>query len=201
MNHSPGAPAQLTGEHGAVLLDVAASAIRETLATGRVRLPDPHGFAPALGIPAATFVTLQRDGELLGCIGALEPVRPLVVDVAHNAIAAAFTDPRLPPVTADDYVRMSIKVSVLGPHEQLAANGYAEVVGALRPGTDGVVIEAGRHRATLLPSVWPRVRDAAHFCEVLWHKAGLAAGSWPAGARVSRYTAAELHDPGPRAIG
>ena len=143
-------------------------------------------------------MTLERENRLLGCIGTLVAVRPLIVDVAHNALAAAFADPRVPPVTPDDYAHMSIKVSVLSSPEPLVAASYDDVVSTVRPDLDGLVLEAGANRGTLLPSVWPKVRDAAEFVEFVWRKAGLMPGTWPGGARVSRYTTEEFCDPGPR---
>jgi AmmeMemoRadiSam system protein A len=188
----------LAETHQRVLLEVAARAIHDALVTGEPHEPDPSAFDAALQRPAATFVTLERGDDLLGCIGTLEPVRPLVVDVAHNALAAAFADPRLPAVTAHDYARMSIKVSVLSAPEPLAVHSYDELVGAVRPGVDGLLLEAGRHRSTLLPSVWPKVRDVHDFLDVLWRKAGLPPRAWPAGTGVSHYTTREFGDPGPR---
>ena len=181
------------------LLDAAARAIHDALATGDAVLPDPAEYDDeVLRAPGATFVTLERDDDLLGCIGTLEPVRPLIVDAAHNALAAAFADPRLPAVTPDDYARMSIKVSVLSPPTPMAVTNRDELLATLRPGIDGVLLEAGPRRSTLLPSVWPKVRDAEEFVDVLWHKAGLRPRAWPASTRVSRYTTEEFADCGPR---
>jgi uncharacterized protein len=189
----------LTDAQRRVLLDVAARAVHDSLLSGRGELPDEQAFEPALREPGATFVTLERGSELLGCIGTLEPVRGLALDVAHNALAAAFADPRLPPVTRDDYAQMSIKVSVLSRPEPLAVTSYEELLAMVRPGVDGLLLEAGPHRSTLLPSVWPKIRSVEEFLDVLWRKAGLRKGAWPPGTRVSRYTTEEFGDPGPRA--
>jgi AmmeMemoRadiSam system protein A len=123
----------------------------------------------------------------------------LALDVAHNALAAAFADPRLPAVTRDDYARMSIKVSVLSRPEPMAVASYEELLAEVRPGLDGLLLESGPYRSTLLPSVWPKIRSAEEFLDVLWRKAGLPKGAWPPGTRVSRYTTEEFGDPGPRA--
>lgn len=186
--------------HHQTLLDVAQEAIRSALSTGRQRLPDPAGFHPDLLVDTATFVTLEDGSRLLGCIGTLEPVRPLVVDVAYEALGAAFADPRMAAVTAEDFVRMSIKVSVLSRMEPLPANSHADVAHAVRPGVDGLLLEAPGHRSTLLPSVWPKVVDVSEFLSVLWRKAGMRPGDWPAGTRVSRYVTEEFGHPGPRAF-
>jgi len=194
-------PPQLDPEHHRTLLEVAQETIRHRLSTGWQQLPDPERFHPDLRATAATFVTLEDGSHLLGCIGTLEAVRPLVVDVAYEALGAAFADPRMPAVTAGDFERMSIKVSVLSCVEPLAATSYAEVATSVRPGVDGLLLDAPGHRSTLLPSVWPKVADVAEFLSVLWRKAGMRPGHWPSTTTVSRYATVEFGDPGPRAFG
>ena len=181
-----------------VLLDVATDVIGDAVTPRDPRLPNPSDFDAPLREPRASFVTLERGDQLLGCIGTLVAAEPLVVDVARHALAAAFADPRLPPVTRDDFAAMSVKVSVLTAPEPVPAASFDDLVAAVRPGVDGLLVEARRHRATLLPSVWDHVADTDEFLGVLWHKAGLARGAWPAGVAVSRYTTEEFGDPGPR---
>ena len=106
---------RLDAEQQHTLLEVAAATIHDVLMPRHPAPLDVGVYDEELRAPGATFVTLERDHALLGCIGTLEPVRPLVGDVGHNAAAAAFSDPRLPPVTCDDYAAMSIEISVLGP--------------------------------------------------------------------------------------
>jgi AmmeMemoRadiSam system protein A len=167
---------------------------------GRGVPPSLDGLDEDLRRPGATFVTLERDGRLLGCIGSLEARRPLAEDVAHNALAAAFRDPRLPPVTDDDYRAMSIEISVLSGVEPMWVS-YGALADGVRPGIDGVVVESGPRHATFLPAVWDHFDDdVAAFLDALWRKAGLAPGSWPRGTRCSRYTAEKLVDPGPRPL-
>jgi AmmeMemoRadiSam system protein A len=181
-----------------VLLDVATDVIGDAVTRRDPRVPDPSDFDAPLQEPRASFVTLERGDQLLGCIGTLVAAEPLVVDVARHALAAAFADPRLPPVTRDDFAEMSVKVSVLTTPEPVPAASFDELVAAVRPGVDGLLVEARRHRATLLPSVWDHVADTDQFLGVLWQKAGLARGAWPAGVAVSAYTTEEFGDPGPR---
>jgi AMMECR1 domain-containing protein len=68
----------------------------------------------------------------------------------------------------------------------------------VRPGLDGLLVEAGAYRATLLPSVWEKVPEPDRFLDVLWHKAGLRPRDWMPGTKVRRYTTEELADAGPR---
>jgi AmmeMemoRadiSam system protein A len=182
------------------LLGVATDVIGHALTHHDAPIPHPSDFDGPLGEPGASFVTLERDDQLLGCIGSLVAVEALVVDVARHALAAAFADPRLPPVTRADFQEMSIKVSVLTTPEPVAAATFDELAAAVRPGVDGLLVEARRHRATLLPSVWRHVADTEHFLSVLWQKAGMARRSWSADLTVSRYTTDEFGDPGPRSL-
>jgi hypothetical protein len=135
----------------------------------------------------AAFVTLRLAGELRGCVGTVEPWRALADDVRGNAVAAAFHDPRFAPLRRDELHRVSIEVSVLGASEPVRACGEDAVLAALRPGTDGVVIACGRHRATFLPQVWEALPAPADFMAALKDKAGLPRDFWSADLRVSRY--------------
>lgn len=187
----------LEDRHRQALLDTATRTIGHALVTGERVLPTAPD-EPALAQAAATFVTLEREAALLGCVGSLVPTEPLAINVARNAWNAAFGDPRLPAVTPADFTVMSIKVSVLSPLRALRARSWRDVHRAVRPGIDGLLLEAGRYRATLLPSVWDKVDDPAQFLDVLWHKAGLRPRDWLPGTRVRRYRTQELTTPGPR---
>jgi AmmeMemoRadiSam system protein A len=186
------------------LCSIALAAIAEALTTDRRRVPALATLPEDLRAPGATFVTLEHGPRLLGCVGTLEPVRPLGIDVAAHALAAAFDDPRLPALTRAEYPVMSVKVSVLSPLEPIAVCDYDELRGALRPGVDGISIVSGltknlAARATFLPSVWPKVRDVDEFLDALWAKAGMKPRVWPPHLQVARYTTVETCVIGPRA--
>jgi AmmeMemoRadiSam system protein A len=136
----------------------------------------------------ATFVTLRLDGELRGCIGTIDARRPLGEDVAANARAAAYRDPRFPPVGDAERAALEIEVSVLSPRMPLAAASEAEALAQLRPGVDGVYFQYGSASATFLPQVWENIPDPRDFLDALRHKAGLPAGFWHPDVRLSRYT-------------
>jgi len=63
----------------------------------------------------ATFVTLEKNGELRGCIGEIFPVLPIKKSVSRNAINAAFYDPRFFPLSPEETKDLTIEVSVLSP--------------------------------------------------------------------------------------
>ena len=171
-------------EPGATLLVLARNAIGETFALPAAAVAD----LAALHEPAATFVTLTQEGKLRGCIGSLEAWRPLVDDVRANARAAAFHDPRFPPLTAAELPRTRLEVSLLTPAETMNCRDEADAREQLRPGRDGVILSAGRHRATFLPQVWDQLPEPLRFLGELKRKAGLAADYWGPEVRLERYT-------------
>ena len=137
-------------------------------------------------------MTLNVRGQLNGCIGSIEGVEPLGLAVARHAWSAAFTDPRLPPLHRVDYTHLDIEVSVLSPLSPLPADARNDLLGALRPGVDGLLIGAGSRRAVFLPSVWEQLPSADMFVDHLLRKAGLAPDVWPDDLRAQRFTAQKI---------
>ncbi len=168
---------------GIALTRRARNAIADTL--GLATAAEPHHAA--LARPGATFVTLHRAGELRGCIGSLEPYRPLEHDVRANALAAAFRDPRFGPVAAHEFEALEIEVSLIGAAQPLAARDEPEAHRRLRPHVDGVILEWRGRRATFLPQVWEQLGRPDDFLRALKRKAGLAADFWAADLRLHRY--------------
>jgi AmmeMemoRadiSam system protein A len=153
---------------------------------------DLSRFPPALKEERASFVTLNINQQLRGCIGSLAAHRPLVTDVAHNAQAAAFKDPRFKPLTLGEYQQVDIHISVLSPPELLEVNSRADLLSRLRPGIDGLIINEGGKRATYLPSVWEQLPDPENFVAELRRKAGLRANAWAENTTIHRYTTEEF---------
>ena len=174
------------------LLDIAAQSIRHGLEHGKPCEVDLDRLPTEFGERRATFVTLEANGRLRGCIGSLAVKRPLAADVAHNAHAAAFADPRFSPVEADEVDGIRIKISVLSPHVPIHADSEADLVARLRPGIDGLVIKDGEKRATFLPSVWAGIPEPERFVRELAGKAGWPAGHWSESVRAWRYTTEEF---------
>jgi hypothetical protein len=177
-----------SAEERRILLGVAARSIEHGLDQGAPLAPDPGDYPPALRALRATFVTLEIDHALRGCIGVLEAIRPLVVDVARNAFAAAFEDPRFTPLTREELPRLEIHLSILSPPAAMRFNSEADLLEQIRPGVDGLILEDRGRRGTFLPSVWEQLPSQAQFFEHLRLKSGLPAGHWSDSLRVSRYT-------------
>ncbi|MCS7179144.1 MAG: AmmeMemoRadiSam system protein A [Anaerolineae bacterium] len=163
----------LSSEDRRYLLTLARQTIARTLEGQEPPKVDLDAVSEVLRRPGASFVTLTQQGELRGCIGSIEPRRPLVLDVQENAVAAAFHDPRFPPLAHWELERTHIEISVLTPPQPLEYEGPTDLLTRLRPGVDGVIIERGWHRATFLPQVWEKLPDPREFLAHLCLKAGL----------------------------
>jgi AmmeMemoRadiSam system protein A len=171
----------------AVLLEVAEASIRHGLEHGRALPVDPAAYPHELRGHGASFVSLHRNGELRGCIGSVEAHRPLVSDISHNAFAAAFHDPRFPRLGHAELAGLEVDISVLTPAEPLLFASEAELLSQLRPGIDGLILEAHGHRATFLPVVWESLPTPQAFLEQLKLKAGLPRSFWSRTVTASRY--------------
>jgi len=170
-------------EAGATLVGIARGAIEQNL----FGAASPSLDAPWLKQPAASFVTLHKKGDLRGCIGSLQAVRPLAQDVAQNALAAAFRDPRFPPLTAAEWPQCELEVSLLCAARPLRFADEADLLDQVKPGEDGLILEAEGRKATFLPQVWQSVPDKRAFLDELIRKAGLPKETRLTRCAISRY--------------
>lgn len=184
-------PGSLQEPERRLLLDLARRSIRHGVEQGTA-LPMKLDALPAsLRREGACFVTLTRHGQLRGCIGSLQPRRPLAEDAVNNAWAAAFCDDRFAPLLAEELESLSIHLSVLGPLAPIEVGSESALLSILRRGVDGVVVEQGNRRSTFLPQVWEHFVDARDFLRALRRKAGLPDAYDPR-ARYFRYSVEEF---------
>ncbi|MDQ7798140.1 MAG: AmmeMemoRadiSam system protein A [Candidatus Edwardsbacteria bacterium] len=120
------------------------------------------------------FVTLKEGGNLRGCIGYIEGIRPLYQAVAEMAVAAATGDPRFPPVTTRELPELEYEISVLTPKRQIDSPEEFMV------GKHGIIVQRGGRSGVFLPQVaaeegWTREETLSYLC---LHKAGLPANAW-----------------------
>ena len=169
------------------LLALARESIVRGLTSHRALQVDTDRYPPKLLAHRACFVTLNRNGSLRGCIGHLEAIQSLLLDVVENAWSAAFRDPRFPPLEASEIADLDIQISVLSPASPLSFSSEQELIDKIRPGIDGLILEEGVHRGTFLPSVWQSLPDPHSFLQHLKAKAGLPGDHWSDKIRVYRY--------------
>lgn len=178
---------RLTRPGQVLLLDLARESIRHGLQERRPLTVAHAELATELVVPRASFVTLEKGGRLRGCIGSLEAWRPLAVDVAENSFAAAFRDPRFPPVREDEVEVLAIHLSLLTPAVAMVFSSEADLLDQLQPGVDGLILSEGSSRGTFLPSVWAELPTPRLFLTQLKRKAGLPSDYWSPGVRIWRY--------------
>lgn len=135
---------------------------------------DDRAFRQELG----TFVTIKIDDQLRGCIGNIEPEGTVVESVRRNAMSSAFSDYRFSPLTADEFFRIKIDISVLSDPQKLDYLDGEDLVRLLVPGIHGVILSRGSARATFLPQVWGQLPKPEQFLGHLCLKAGLSQSAW-----------------------
>ncbi len=185
MDKQPTTANAISAEQGRILLTLA----RQTIAL-KLGLPVPDDERkkldkelrdPALQQERGTFVTLHRHGQLRGCIGSIAAVEPLAANIRHNAVNAAFGDPRFPPLQKKEFAEVDIEVSILTDPQPLSYNNGAELPARLRPKIDGVILRDGLAGATFLPQVWDQLPRPEDFLNHLCVKAGLRPNAWQTG--------------------
>lgn len=176
----------LKPEERSLLLELARNAIAARL--GLEAHKKLGQLPPALCERKACFVSLHCSGELRGCIGTLEAREELWRAVRGCAVAAAFGDPRFPPLGEHELGQLKIEISVLSRLRELSARSSEEIIASLRPGVDGVVLRVGPRSATFLPQVWSQFPDKESFLARLALKAGLTEDGWRSpDARIAVY--------------
>ncbi|MFA6254442.1 MAG: AmmeMemoRadiSam system protein B [Patescibacteria group bacterium] len=146
------------------LLQVARATIEQYLKEGTIYEPKIEN--PKFKEKWGVFVTLTKSGQLRGCIGYIQPIKPLLEAVRDNAISAAFDDPRFSSVTASELDKIEIEISILTVPQ-------ADTVANIIKGKLGTVLENGNLGATYLPQVWEDLTDPTEFFQSLCRKGGL----------------------------
>ena len=183
---------QIAETHGDLLLDF----VKKTLVHGMIQDKPPainiESFPEELTQPGATFVTVEQEGRLRGCIGSLRAHRPLVEDLARNAFRAGFEDPRFQPLKSEEMGRINWSVSILSKPKQILFRDETDLLSRLKPRVDGLIISDMGQRATFLPQVWEQLPDPSVFLAHLKRKAGLAQDHWSPGFTALRYRVAKI---------
>ena len=190
MPHSP-IPMKIEKRDRERLKEIAVSSIEKKLHQIEFSII-AENESPALCAPGASFVTLQLKDKLRGCIGSLRAKQPLALDVSHNALAAAFNDPRFSALSIEEFPECTVSISVLSTPKALAVKDLGDLEKQLKPGTDGLVLEFQGHRATFLPAVWVTLPDKSKFISELARKAGLDIRDYSEEWRFSTYHVDEI---------
>jgi len=182
MDNQQDPDAKFTEEQGRVLVKLAHHTIMEKLGRKRSKSEpdtDAHNLQDEVfKSHRGTFVTLKIKGQLRGCIGNLTARETVWEGVRHNAINAAFHDPRFSPLTVKEFDQTEIEVSILSEPRPLEFRDGVDLTQKLRVNVDGVIIRKGHASATFLPQVWQQLPRPEEFLSHLCMKAGLPSDAW-----------------------
>lgn len=188
---SGGRMAAIPISQGQYLVSLARQSIEGYLSTGKKIMPKKADGA--LSEKRGVFVTLESypSHELRGCIGYPLPIKELAQSAVDCALAAAFEDPRFPPVEAGELAHIVAEVSVLSVPEELRVKKPEEYLKKIKVGRDGLIIHYGYSSGLLLPQVpvewnWNEEEFLCQVCE----KAGLPRSMWQSpSAKISSFSA------------
>ncbi len=165
-------------EEGIFAVKTARKVVEEYLE--RKRVPTIE-FPKRLEEKSGVFTTISTypEHELRGCIGFPEPVYPLKKALVESALAAAFQDPRFPPLQKREIDNVVFEVSLLTPPEELKVGNKKELLKIIKIGVHGLIVERGFYKGLLLPQVpvewgW----DVEEFLSQTCWKAGLPMDCW-----------------------
>jgi MEMO1 family protein len=175
----------LSDDEKKTLLSVARDTLNLYLAQKKYPDKGKYKITPNLEAKRGVFVTLTKSGDLRGCIGYIEGIKPVWQAVMENATNAALEDPRFPTVTIDEIPNLEIEISVMTPLLTIKDTNEIEI------GRDGLVLSRGWNKGLLLPQVateWNMDRTA--FLEAVSNKAGLPRDAWKAkDTKIEKFSA------------
>ncbi|HJU14325.1 MAG TPA: TIGR00296 family protein [Candidatus Nitrosotalea sp.] len=163
---------------GELLVRSARTAVSDYLKTGR-RASAPDEVKARFAFNSGVFVTINKEGELRGCIGFPTPDRKLYMSLIDAAIAAASEDPRFSPVEFSELPAITFEVTVLTPPEVVTVSDPSEYPSKIKVGRDGLIVKWEFGSGLLLPQVpveygWREEEFLSHTCQ----KAGAPMDAW-----------------------
>jgi len=165
----------LSKEEGKELLSLARSAIKSYFSKSKPDFGKYEKYNEKQGV----FVTLNYHGSLRGCIGFPYPVYPLKKAIFDAARAAAFDDPRFPPLQEIELRGLKIDVSVLSVPEEIKVKTPLEYQKIISIGKDGLIVKSRFASGLLLPQVFTENGcTPLQALEMTCEKAGLPKDAW-----------------------
>ncbi|AFZ70297.1 uncharacterized protein, PH0010 family [Caldisphaera lagunensis DSM 15908] len=172
-------PDEINDELGKLLVNISRQSVEYYFKNKKV-MELPKDLPEILYRPGAAFTTIEtyyskEQHSLRGCIGFIEPIKPLIKTVIDVSIEAAFNDPRFEPMNPEELDTVTFEVSVLSKLEEAPKDKEGRI-NFIVIGRDGLVVERGYYRGLLLPQVpvenlWDKETFLSETC--------LKAGLWP----------------------
>jgi len=152
-----------------MVVDTVKSVLRASFTDEEIAVDYPQVFDE----PGACFVTLEKAGQLRGCIGSIIAHQPLFSDLVGHAKDAAFNDYRFEQVTEDELKDIKVSISLLTDPRKIEFTDEEDLLNKMVPNVDGIIINDGPYQAVYLPVVWEQLPDKREFLNSLKRKAGL----------------------------
>ncbi len=168
-------------EDGAFLIKAARNAIELYLKSPRFSRLMVERTLERFNTSTGVFVTLEHypTRTLRGCIGYANPVGPLKKLLVEAAIAAAFEDPRFPPISEQELSELIVEVSILTKPEHIGSASVSGRLKEIKVGRDGLMITYGFKSGLLLPVVaMEELWNKEEFLRNLCLKADLPEDAW-----------------------
>jgi len=130
-----------------ILLKIARNTLENYIREREIPEIENENLTKNLLQPAGAFVTLNKEGNLRGCIGRFNPGESLYKVVQDMTISAATKDYRFTPVTPPELNKIEIEISVLTPLKKI------DTIDEIELGKHGIYIKKGFQSGTFLPQV------------------------------------------------
>ncbi len=167
----------LTEEEGKEGLKLARAAIDKYLSEN-IKIKAGAHLPAIFEEKRGVFVTLNKYGELRGCIGYPYPIFKLKDAIIDAAISAAVNDPRFPAVTKAELADIDIEITILTTPQVLRVKPK-DLPQQIEIGRHGLIVKKGIYQGLLLPQVATEYNWSAEefLCQTCW-KAGLPQDAW-----------------------
>lgn len=185
------APRTLSGDDKRFLLTLARDALNRAVKGDEP--PSPEHIPEIAKELCGGFVTLTKKGNLRGCIGYIEGIKPLYRTIIENAKNAALGDPRFPNVTPVELDEITVEVSVLTKPEPFDYSDTKDLLNKINAFVDGIILSKDMRQSTFLPQVWEQLPNKEIFLEHLAMKAGLDRHDWKY-AQYKKYQAIHFEE-------
>lgn len=177
---------KINTEEGKYLIEIARNAINTYIINEKRVIAIPEDTPEKLKLARGTFVTINKVGnpssnqkELRGCIGYVEPIKPLIEAVIDVAISAATNDPRFPKLDKSELDEIELELSVLTEPQLISVNSFEEYLEKIEIGRDGLIIEKRPYKGLLLPQVATEYNmNVEEFLTHACQKSGLDYSCW-----------------------
>ncbi|MFV0626825.1 MAG: AmmeMemoRadiSam system protein B [Alphaproteobacteria bacterium] len=185
---------EYTEKYGQELLSIAKISLEDAVLREEKFRPSRKDYSEALFDKGASFVTIEKNGELRGCVGTIIPYQAVSLDVASSAFNAAREDKRFDKVSNNELTNIKITISLLTNLERIRYVDEKDLLSKIEQNSDGIVIREGDRQGLFLPSVWKEFKTTKEFLDALKLKTGMSPSYWSNRIKVYRFKTVEVKE-------